>query len=73
MIKFYSMVKWMHAGLSTKRSQVRIWSENSWTTKEKIMEAGKEKKKKLTTSIILRPSKLVIIGHKYKRHIKKNV
>ena len=37
------------------------WSANSRTTKEGRTKAGKEKIKKLTTPIILRPSKLVII------------
>ena len=52
-------------------SSVHYWlilsvlSENSRTTKEGRTKAGKEKKKKLTTPIILRPSKLVITRHKY--------
>ena len=57
------MVKWVHVGLATKRSKVQIWSKNSRTTKEGRTKAGKEKKKKLTTPIILRPNKQVIIKY----------
>ena len=58
-------------------SSVHYWlilsvlSENSRTTKEGRTKAGKEKKKKLTTPIILRPSKLVIIRHKYENKVQK--
>ena len=56
-------------------SSVHYWlilsvlSENSRTTKEGRTKAGKEKKKKLTTPIILRPSKLVIITCKYRKKV----
>ena len=66
-VKLYSMVEWMHAGLATKRFIVRIWSETSKTTKKGKTKAEKEKKKNLTTPIILRPSKLVIIPYKYQK------